>query len=1168
MKKFVLLFLVWPSFLFAQTVVSGNGAVKGTANIQTVQSSGGSVAAPLSLTLTESAGIARTATTDIVTSGVPNATSDTTHWALFQGSTEVPVQVTSLSGPDSWFLVDFEPPNLTANQSLPYTLKNQSPTVSVTNPIVVTDNGTTVEMNNGILDWQFTKGSGFNLFNFVKLNGVTIANSQANAISVIFSNGTTYSAGTPTSVTATVCGQIRCQYEIKGTFSGFPNGGFGYTIRLTMLANSSQGRIEFTLRNSLQSNERHVHLNDAYLLIGGSTDVVRTSSRTGAINGYSYVQANGLKFTLVRSADVSNGGMYVADLNYKRGTVLIDFANPGNTEITRQVTAAQSPLMSIAACSWYQSQGDFSYGNNWACLADEQNLYNNVWNLTFSGSDVPSDPNNPGYALDYFNVDVHTDTEADDLYQNFLMYLRTNGSPGYLSRAIAFANYYKDMYTLRCDGFAYAWNGGFEGSPVSRSDISTGLTSGDTTERANWDTGHIDIVGSNDFGADHMYGIGLLDWYHLTGDPDALSAVTNLGQVVDRVLLKFNTTGDPLFYSLRLGSRQWLLSERMSQFGLGNGTSASTQYAGLVQNNATFSTFQTAPSIGMYYSRGADGSNPLACTNQTNREVGTFQVVFLAQALYRYFLNRPTQTWARDKIISMANFIDYYGVDRQGRQPSAFWLDCKSTGDVGYQGSSPNYTPDLGDVDAIAYRLDGAEGHLTYGKTRHERGICEIFKSITTPGNAVCEFINKTFLGTTFYYNNGHLLNSQFLLHDMLDGSNIPYTGLNASAPGKYYVLSTANVGHDTYIQGASKNLCDPAQVGSGAQTPCPGSVTNTWDGAIPDTKRNRLYFVGNGGHVDYFGNETYVIDLGTSIAASINSYRITNSTTPDFRSLPACNANDNGVLPLGGTVAGGGLPNAAHTYGLTDYSTDTDTGFLFGGVAGGSGCASGHAWTIPMASYAGNTIVANAAINLDTITTGWFTGFNYGSADYDPKKKLHYLNTFDQSPTDAKFIHSYNPATTTWTGFGGSLSVPYNGSSALDWKDGLWVFFTGGQITQFDVNNSMAKTINSTAAACSGAKTSWKDALTYDPYYGVIVIWTPEDQTHLYLYNPTATSTLTRMGTVPANDCLQLTIATNTPPVPSPDNGMYKKGAFFPLKDVIIYFPDGGQNAVALRIR
>ncbi len=210
----------------------------------------------------------------------------------------------------------------------------------------------------------------------------------------------------------------------------------------------------------------------------------------------------------------------------------------------------------VAPCSrwrlltWYSNYGELST-TKFNTLEDEKRTYQQ-WGWTWAVSQEPVDAHKPDYAVSWRNVDVHNDSEADDLWQNIIMAVRT-GRRGYLDRAVAWARYFKWEYPFRTDGFMFSG---------SREEITIPLTSADSTYlQQSVSIGKIDTL---TFNADHLYGWGLIDYYYLTGDRDALEAATDIAENSEFVYSSKKPGTYPMgFYGFRQGARHLLFITRL-----------------------------------------------------------------------------------------------------------------------------------------------------------------------------------------------------------------------------------------------------------------------------------------------------------------------------------------------------------------------------------------------------------------------------------------------------------------------------------------------------------------------------------------------------------------------------------------------------------------------------
>ena len=188
-------------------------------------SSPAAAAISLPLSVQEPAGTGRTA--EPVTSGVPlPAGTTSTRWALFDGNKEIPLQVTPLRGRVPWIVLDFQV-DVGSGQTKTLTLKEQEPQVSLP-PLAPTAPATK----------RF----------------VTLAGSAAPI------------EGVPDKETWEYRGPLRAVLRVDGHYGEVKS--FGFSSRYTFYANKKYVRVEHILRNSLQTERRHLKLTSATLVLG------------------------------------------------------------------------------------------------------------------------------------------------------------------------------------------------------------------------------------------------------------------------------------------------------------------------------------------------------------------------------------------------------------------------------------------------------------------------------------------------------------------------------------------------------------------------------------------------------------------------------------------------------------------------------------------------------------------------------------------------------------------------------------------------------------------------------------------------------------------------------------------------------------------------------------
>lgn len=481
---------------------------------------GGLLASPaeaaisLPISVQEPAGTSRTA--EPVTSGVPlPAGTQTTRWALFDGNKEIPVQVTPLGGRVPWILLDFQV-DVGSGQTKVLTLKEQEPQVTL--PALAPSA-------------PATKRS------------VTLAGSSAPI------------EGVPDTETWEYRGPLRAVLRVDGHYGNVK--GFGFSTRYTFYAHKKYVRVEHILRNSVQAERRHLKLTSATVVLGTG----ETRAQAQHLGSVSVGGGTGVTFQLIpeqqagmrdrkkrQAVNVAeNGGFILPDLTHYGATVIYD--------PDKESHAALSPLFALADSAWYAEHGELST-RHFGSLEDERETYRRLgWK--WSAKQEPHYPHQPDYTVNMTRVAIHYDSESDDLWSNVIMYLRS-GIRGFLDRSRAWANYYKWEMVFRTDGFKYAWDGNGERPAVARPDAPIELTPYDLSYLKEAADGKTD---THTWAGDHLWGWGLLDYYDLTGDMDALQAAIDLGGNVEQLWM-WRKEYHPL-YGTRAVARNLLFAVRL-----------------------------------------------------------------------------------------------------------------------------------------------------------------------------------------------------------------------------------------------------------------------------------------------------------------------------------------------------------------------------------------------------------------------------------------------------------------------------------------------------------------------------------------------------------------------------------------------------------------------------
>lgn len=338
-------------------------------------------------------------------------------------------------------------------------------------------------------------------------------------------------------------------------------------------------------------------------------------------------------------------------------------------------------------------------------LAQEKMVYQMVgWE--FTQDQVPSGPPNPitSYILDP-GQDVHGDFEADDLWQNLVMYRRT-GNIRYRQMAELWANYYINHY-------------------------ENDLVSGNNPDSA--------------FGYDHLFGFGLIDWFEETWDLRALAAAIRLGMLA--------RDSYPVWKGRhpRHDARILLLATRLwEKTGEVRWRNLMDQVRGIVMDNSQLSASLTQwdSELGIYLTwDGVSESHPPKLAD-------ILQNAWLAWALTRYYeATGGTDTAVKARLIAMAQFAKQHALGPTGQSGS--YIDFLS--------GSPVYQTDDGTPvlhEYTTYWIDIlARGYLLSGDgTMMDRALLHWKNGTNSAPAHVGRFVNVEWLaGSSFYRFNGEL---------------------------------------------------------------------------------------------------------------------------------------------------------------------------------------------------------------------------------------------------------------------------------------------------------------------------------------------------------------------------------------------------------------------------
>lgn len=736
------------------------------------------------ITVTEYGTLTRVA--EPVTSGIP-ITPDlvSASWALFDGAQEIPLQTTVLPGRSvPWLLLDFQTA-LAPGQTRALTLRAQPPAVAHATPVLVNETPSTITVTSGRLRTIVSK-TDFNLLDNVwyDRNGdgvfssgdVVVQPSIASRITVREAGtGLDYSGrGLPQRVEWEYQGPLRATLRVDGAFVRSGTTLLNYTTRLTWHAGQTSVVLEHTLRNSLAAQERWVKISSARLDLAGGA-VTRRLSRAGDVQwtnvGTTGAMIQMVPATLVVSTAYApfatppvarqnatiqvdpNGGMVVGDLSHFGGTWVVDFAdNLSGAEMSRRMAVARDPLCALADERRYSDLGAFGHPQ-FSTWTDEKDA-NRAWGWTWptpgnEWSDEHDLPRVPDLYPSWSVIDATLDPEADDLWQNEMMFARVR-IPFYLDRLRAWARFMATEWAFRTDGFSYAgaWNNVLDGpGTVPRTPvIQSPLNATDNQYIAN-------NIRRGKAGPSHMWNAGLLDYYSMTGRRDALEAAIDVAEQARRYFV-WQTQG--VGGNARFPARCLLILTRTWE--------ATNDPQWKTAADHVLSLFLQSPRYdtrGFYFAWVSDGG-----PSYTNRfpgpakRVTPFMMTTVVEALYRYY-TATSDPAVRTQLVQIAGFARDSGIDPvTGYAGDEIVVDSPAAGNVLHLSSSqyddiqpvmpyaaaPS-TADLINALTIGYRLTGDTAYLLRAKyywgQASKRGFIEPYGTTFASPTQVGRFLNS-----------------------------------------------------------------------------------------------------------------------------------------------------------------------------------------------------------------------------------------------------------------------------------------------------------------------------------------------------------------------------------------------------------------------------------------
>ncbi len=245
-----------------------------------------------------------------------------------------------------------------------------------------------------------------------------------------------------------------------------------------------------------------------------------------------------------RGAPYADTNRCLYDCSHLSSQYLIDFAAPAAAaELSAAARRAKQRLHLQAPPKWYLQEAEGMPYGRFGTQADEMVCFD-TWGWKYDPKDAPQRPTTRKYRLGRFfrTIDNHYEPEEDPLDHMIIMYLRT-GSRAYFEYALTWVNYAMDLYAWRTDGWRWRdggvwWYSGPKGhrpqrapDPITgtRNYLPGGRRAGPSRGWTPTFRRDAYYLANSKSCYCHNWAQGLLAWYLLTGDRDAMEAA------VDRV---------------------------------------------------------------------------------------------------------------------------------------------------------------------------------------------------------------------------------------------------------------------------------------------------------------------------------------------------------------------------------------------------------------------------------------------------------------------------------------------------------------------------------------------------------------------------------------------------------------------------------------------------------
>jgi hypothetical protein len=246
-------------------------------------------------------------------------------------------------------------------------------------------------------------------------------------------------------------------------------------------------------------------------------------------------------------------------------------------------------------------------------------------------------------------------------------------------------------------------------------------------------------------------------------------------------------------------------------------------------------------------------------------------------------------------------------------------------------------------------------------------------------------------------------------------------------------------------------------------------SVLDAWGGAAADTVNNRLIITG-GGHVDYNGNQVYILNLNTNVMT------IDIAPTGNFSTTSGTEAN------------GDGTPTARHAYEGLVYLPNENSVFYWGDGNAPGGTRSTNIWWYSLTTHSWT----EKGVQPDGIQQSVYCAI-------DPTQATESLLCIGMG---SYIMWRYVPSTDSWTTLNSPKGtfVPFEANCAIQPDQKVMIcagassFGASAGIYSIDITGAAsyaAVNITSSTTACSSLYSVNYPGMDYDSSTGLIVSYT-----------------------------------------------------------------------------